>query len=175
MNVHQVNLHHSTVHHVSQIDKAADAPHATCTPDAAPRLAGGFAGMLRLSLGQTNFSLSGPARNDSSKIWLCFMFVLSCRFIDEGGHPDDFVRNLFVTGVVDTQLAAGKVAAVKAMRESLAAAAGGAYPEAATAYRLVPLCPADHAVHSQTTAVVIKHVTMTESGTVFLLAQGCTL
>ena len=61
--------------------------------------------------------------------------LLFCSYIDAAGHPDDFVRGLFQQAVVDTQLAAGKVAAVQSMQESLTAAAAEAYPEAAAAYR----------------------------------------
>ncbi|KAF8056022.1 MED10B [Scenedesmus sp. PABB004] len=57
-----------------------------------------------------------------------------CRFVDAGGHPDDFVRLAFRSAVADSQLAAGRVAAMQALREELLAQTAAAFPEAAAAY-----------------------------------------
>lgn len=60
-----------------------------------------------------------------------------CRHVDDGGHPDDFVRQTFTRAVADNQLAAGRVAAIQALKDQLLASATAAFPEAAAVYNSV--------------------------------------
>lgn len=56
------------------------------------------------------------------------------KFIDGGGHPDDFVRTTFRAAVADNQLAAGRVAALHAMEQQLTSAAAANFPADAAVY-----------------------------------------
>lgn len=59
------------------------------------------------------------------------------KFIDEGGHPDDFVRSTFRTAVSDNQLVAGRVAALQAMHQELTQAVAAAFPDETKTYNEV--------------------------------------
>ncbi|GBF87585.1 hypothetical protein Rsub_00296 [Raphidocelis subcapitata] len=59
------------------------------------------------------------------------------RYIDEGGHPDDYVRDVVTAALRDNQIAKGRAHAVARLRDRLLAEAEAAFPDTVAAYREV--------------------------------------
>ncbi|KAI8464977.1 MAG: transcription factor subunit Med10 of mediator complex-domain-containing protein [Monoraphidium minutum] len=59
------------------------------------------------------------------------------KYVDEGGHPDDYVRELVQAALRDNRIARGRAHVVERLRDKLLAEADSAFPDATAAYRAV--------------------------------------
>jgi hypothetical protein len=64
---------------------------------------------------------------------LCCICVL--RFIDQGHHPDEYVRHIFETAQKDNQICKGRVDAIDSFRQKLLQQAQAAFPEDMEVYK----------------------------------------